>query len=76
MPTRYERLFEGVAMRAPLSLKNESPHAGREGISAADTYEADWGALLERAGKRVKALASPEASNPSSLLASVENPAA
>jgi hypothetical protein len=60
-PTRFDKLFTGVAVERPASL--ESSQAGTEGIGPEDTHDADYGRLLEQAtavsDKNVKGVASP-----------------
>jgi hypothetical protein len=53
-PTRFDRLFAGVAVERPKSL---DPHdrTGTEDITADETFDGDYGRLLERAyeGRRL-----------------------
>lgn len=47
-PTRFDKLFTGIAVERPKSL---DPHdkTGIEDIGPEDTFEGDYGRLLERA---------------------------
>ena len=45
-PTRFDRLFTGIAVERP---KGEDVMTGAEGITAEDTFDGDDGRLLERA---------------------------
>jgi hypothetical protein len=54
-PTRFDKLFNGIAVRRPGGL-TPGDITGCEGISPADTFDADYGSLLEQVyGKRVGA---------------------
>ena len=46
-PTRFDKLFSGVAAKRPASLVGDT--TGCENISPEDTFDADYGALLEQA---------------------------
>ena len=63
-PTRFDKLFTGVAFKRPASLVGDL--TGCENINPEDTFDADYGALLERAysgGKNnVEGVASPTGS--------------
>jgi hypothetical protein len=66
-PTRFDRLFSGVAIpRAsfvPLGIRT-----GTEGIGPGDTFDLDYGRLLEQAARRHRTeVASPHALDPLSL---------
>lgn len=50
--TRFDRLFAGVATPPVVPLGTDL--SGTEGITAADTWDADYARLLERAQKRVE----------------------
>lgn len=55
-PTRFDRLFTGIAVERPKDL-NPSDLSGTEDIGPEDTFEGDYGRLLERV--YVKGVASP-----------------
>jgi hypothetical protein len=50
-PTRFDRLFTGVACPCPWTTDDTGP-LGSEGIGPEDTFDGDYGRLLERAQKR------------------------
>ena len=54
-PTRFDKLFLGVAVET----KREVSDAGTEHIGPEDTFDADYGRLLEAVQNRGKGLASP-----------------
>lgn len=64
-PTRFDKLFAGVAIPVPAHLRGEPADAsGYAHIRAEDTFDADYGQVLERvynspAANRGKGLASP-----------------
>ncbi|MGH9348758.1 MAG: hypothetical protein ACRD26_15985 [Vicinamibacterales bacterium] len=56
-PTRFDKLFTGIAVSRPAFI--DLGNRGAEHIGPADTFDADYGQLLERAmvaGKRWRAL--------------------
>jgi hypothetical protein len=58
-PTRFDKLFTGIAVERPKSL-DLTDLSGAEDIGPDDTFDADYGRVLERAyAKNVKVLASP-----------------
>jgi DNA invertase Pin-like site-specific DNA recombinase len=58
-PTRYDRLFTGIAVEAPKPRVDEGV-TGAEGIGPEDTFDGDYGRLLDRAyQKSVKVVTSP-----------------
>ena len=54
-PTRFDKLFLGVAVET----KREVSYEGTEHIGPEDTFDADYGRLLEAVQNRGKGLASP-----------------
>ena len=61
-PTRFDKLFTGIAVPRPTWLVPDA--TGTEDIGPEDTFDGDYGRLLDRAyagrnGKDVKVLASP-----------------
>ena len=50
-PTRFDKLFSGVAFKRPVSLPYTTDVC--EGIGPDDTFDADYGVLLERAYGKV-----------------------
>ena len=62
-PTRFDRLFTGIAVERPKGMPSD--RTGCEGIGPEDTFEGDYGRLLDRAyAKSVKVLASPTGFEP------------
>ena len=63
--TRFDKLFAGVA--AP-QLADGNDLTGTEGITRADTFDADYARISERAQKRLgnsaRGVASPDATPP------------
>ena len=57
-PTRFDRLFTGVVCERP-SFVRVGDARGTEDIGPEDTFDGDYGRLLEAAQERVKGLASP-----------------
>lgn len=59
--TRFDKLFEGIAVPTPAYLaRYEGDLRGTEGITAGDTFDIDYGLVLERAYAQVgKGVASP-----------------
>ena len=55
-PTRFDKLFTGIAVERPKDL-NPKDLSGTEDIGPEDTFEGDYGRLLERV--YVKGVASP-----------------
>lgn len=47
--TRFDKLFTGVVLPAPPSFVAAGDRRGREHVGPEDTFEADYGRLLERA---------------------------
>ena len=56
-PTRFDKLFLSVAVE--ISTKREVSYEGTEHIGPEDTFDADYGRLLEAVQNRGKGLASP-----------------
>ncbi len=69
-PTRFDKLFAGVAAERPAFMRPASdvPWQGAEHLTADDTFDADYGRLLERATRAFygKGLASPSGIEPES----------
>lgn len=64
-PTRFDRLFTGIAVETPAWVPND--RRGCENIDPEDTFDGDYGRLLDRAyEKSVKVLASPPGFEPGS----------
>jgi hypothetical protein len=62
-PTRFDKLFTGIAVERPAGI-DEGP-LGNEHIGPEDTFDGDYGRLLERAyRKSVEVLASPTGFEP------------
>ena len=62
-PTRFDKLFTGIAVERPAG-RDEAP-LGHEHIGPEDTFEGDYGRLLEQAYRKgVKVLASPTGFEP------------
>ena len=61
-PTRFDKLFLGVAVE--ISTKREVSDEGTEHIGPEDTFDADYGRLLEAVQNRGKGLASPTGFEP------------
>jgi hypothetical protein len=57
-PTRFDRIFAGVATPRP-DWVDPTSTAAKEGIRLEDTYDADYGRLLESVRKLLASLASP-----------------
>jgi hypothetical protein len=68
-PTRFDRLFTGLAVPAPAYFP-AGDRRGLEDITAEDTLDAPFGRLLEN---RVKVLASPTGLETSGKFTSLEN---
>jgi hypothetical protein len=47
-PTRFDRLFSGIAVTAPKHV-DRNDRLGTEHITPEDTFDGDYGQLLERA---------------------------
>ncbi len=60
-PTRFDKLFTGIAVERPKDLV-PNHRAGLEDIGPEDTFDGDYGRLLERA--YVKGVASPAGFEP------------
>lgn len=59
-PTRFDKLFTGIAVETPAWIKTSTSRKGFEDTTPEDTFDGDYGRLLERAyEKSVKVLASP-----------------
>ena len=59
-PTRFDKLFTGIAVETPQWVKDYTGKTGTEDIGPEDTFDGDYGRLLDRAyEKSVKVLASP-----------------
>lgn len=59
-PTRFDKLFTGIAVETPQWVKECVVRTGTEHIGPEDTFDGDYGRLLARAyEKSVKVLASP-----------------
>ncbi len=56
-PTRFDKLFLGVAVKIPADMKVS--YAGTEHIGPEDTFDADYGRLLEAVHIRCIGLESP-----------------
>jgi DNA invertase Pin-like site-specific DNA recombinase len=69
-PTRFDKLFAGVAAERPAFMRPASdvPWEGAEHLTADDTFDADYGRLLERATRAFygKGMASPSGIEPES----------
>ncbi len=57
-PTRFDKLFTGVVYEPPPWI-DQSDTTGREDIGPEDTFDGDYGRLLERAQNSGKRVASP-----------------
>lgn len=71
-PTRLDKLFTGLAVERPKGLVRDE--AGCEGIGPEDTFDGDYGRLLEQV--YVKAVASPRGRDPFHVVGSVRRRAA
>ena len=64
-PTRFDKLFTGIAVETPAWIKASTSRKGFEDTTPEDTNDGDYGLLLERAyEKSVKVLASPRGFEP------------
>ena len=64
-PTRFDKLFTGIAVETPAWVKAYTGKTGCEDIDPEDTFDGDYGRLLDRAyEKSVKVLASPTGFEP------------
>ena len=72
-PTRFDKLFLGVAVE--ISTKRAVSYEGTEHIGPEDTFDADYGRLLEAVQNRGKGLASPRGFDPFSVVGFVGTPA-
>ena len=61
-PTRFDRLFEGVACERPAFIPESTK--GLEDIGPEDTFDGDYGRLLAAAEERGKGVASPTGFEP------------
>ena len=52
-PTRFDKLFTGIAVERPAGI--DAGVTGCEGIGPEDTFDGDYGRLLERAYERARA---------------------
>ena len=60
-PTRFDKLFTGIAVERPAGI--DTGWLGNENIGPEDTFDGDYGRMLDRAyQKSVKVLASPTGS--------------
>jgi len=59
-PTRFDKLFTGIAVERPKWLEGYKGVTGTEHIGPEDTFDGDYGRLLERA--YVKGVTSPTGS--------------
>ena len=66
-PTRFDKLFLGVAVETKREVSDE----GTEHIGPEDTFDADYGRLLEAVQNRGKGLASPRGFTPFTVVGSV-----
>jgi hypothetical protein len=48
-PTRFDKLFTGIAVETPARVKASRGRAGTEDIGAEDTFDGDYWRLLDRA---------------------------
>lgn len=71
-PTRFDKLFTGIAVERPVGV-DEGP-LGSEGIGPEDTFDGDYGRLLEQ--MYVKGVASPTGFDPFLMAGSVGRRAA
>ena len=62
-PTRFEKLFTGIVCERPKGLV-PGDRTGCEGITPEDTFDAEYGRLLDRASEGVKGVASPTGFEP------------
>ncbi|MEO8680159.1 MAG: recombinase family protein [Vicinamibacterales bacterium] len=60
-PTRFDKLFSGIVVQRPAFIKTGN---GAEHIGPEDTFDGDYGRLLERAQKSGKWVASPTGFEP------------
>jgi hypothetical protein len=60
-PTRFDKLFTGIAVERPKSV-DPNDMSGKEGIGDEDTFDGDYGRLLDRVC--VKGMASPTGFEP------------
>jgi hypothetical protein len=51
-PTRFDRLFTGIAVETPKWVKAHTGPTGAEDIQPHDTYDSDYGEMLDRAAKK------------------------
>lgn len=64
-PTRFDKLFTGIAVETPAWVKAYGSARGFEDTSPEDTFDGDYGRVLERAYKKsVEVLASPTGFEP------------
>ena len=64
-PTRFDKLFTGIAVETPAWIKASTTRRGFEDTTPEDTNDGDYGRLLERAYENsVKVLASPTGFEP------------
>ena len=67
--TRFDKLFSGVACELPCWV-NPEDNSGKEHLTPEDTFDGDYGRLLERAYDG-KGLASPRGNHPFTVAGSV-----
>jgi hypothetical protein len=59
-PTRFDKLFTGIAVETPTWVKDYTGETGREQFGPEDTFDGDYGRLLDRAyEKSVKSIGVP-----------------
>ena len=63
-PTRFDKLFTGIAVETPAWVKNDTGPTGAEGIGPEDTFDGDYGRLLDAAQKHAGGVASPTGFEP------------
>jgi site-specific DNA recombinase len=58
-PTRFDKLFTGIAVETPAWVKQYTDLSSLDGIGPEDTFDGDYGRLLERAMNRAKVASPP-----------------
>ena len=53
-PTRFDKLFTGIAVETPAWIKASSSRNGFEDTTPEDTFDGDYGRLLDQTSARVK----------------------
>jgi hypothetical protein len=71
-PTRFDKLFTGIAAPPAPAWLQADGMAGKDGIGPEDTHDGDYGRLLERASQRIcgKGVASPAGTSMPSVVRS------